>query len=112
MNPKKNPRNLLDLRPIRLLEHRMEEDRVTVLIPKYRSRWMGWLQRRLSRPYFRLHLDPVGTAVWLDCDGNRTVSDIGKRLKDKFGEDVEPLWDRLALFFRQMRKGRLIELRD
>ena len=106
------PQNLLDLRPVRLMEHRQEGERVTVLIPRFRSRWMGWLQRRLKRPHLRLRLDGVGSAVWLDCDGQRRVADIGQRLVDRFGDEVQPVWDRLGLFISKMREGKLIELKD
>jgi hypothetical protein len=109
---KKDPRNLLELRPVRLMEHRIEGDLVVVQVPRFRSRWMGWFQRRLKKPCFQLHLDKIGSSVWLACDGESTVGDIGKRLKDRFGEEIEPLWDRLALFIRQMRSGKLIELRE
>jgi len=105
-------KNLLDLRPVRLVEHRLEGERVTVLIPKFRSRWMGWLQKRLPKPHLHLQLDGVGSAVWLDCDGQRRVSDIGDRLKARFGDEVEPVWDRLGLFIRKMHEGDLIDLRD
>ena len=90
----------------------MEGDLVVVQVPRFRSRWMGWLQRRLSKPFYQLHLDKIGSTVWLACDGESTVGDIGKRLKDRFGDEIEPLWDRLALFIRQMRSGKLIDLRD
>ncbi len=111
MARKSEPVNLLDLTPVRLFEHRLEEDKVIVLIPKYRSRWMSWLQRRLKRPFYLLHLDEIGSAFWLACDGQRNISAIGARLKERFGEDIEPVWDRLALFVRHMRKGKLIDLR-
>jgi hypothetical protein len=109
---KKDERNLLDLKPVRLVEHLLEGEQVAVLIPRFRSRWMGWLQRRLSRPYVKLRLDSLGTAVWLDCNGDHKVLDIGHRLKRRFGEEVEPVWDRLGLFLRQMRSGKLIDLQD
>jgi hypothetical protein len=112
MGRAKDPRNLLDLRPVRLLDHRVQEDLVVVQVPRFRSRWLGWLQRRLKKPCFQLHLDRIGSAVWLACDGESTVGDIGKRLKERFGDEIEPLWDRLAIFMRQMRSGRLIELKD
>lgn len=112
MSRGKDPRNLLALRPVRLLDHRLEEDLVVVQVPRFRSRWMGWLQRRMRKPCFQLRLDKIGSAVWLACDGESTVADIGKRLQERFGEEIEPLWDRLAVFMRQMRSGKLIELRD
>ena len=112
MAKKQQPQNLLDLKPVRLMEHLMDDGLVVVQIPRFRSRWMGWFQRRLKKPCYQLHLDKVGSTVWLACDGESTVGDIGKRLKDRFGEEIEPLWDRLALFIRQMRSGKLIELKE
>jgi hypothetical protein len=100
--------NLLDMVPVRHFTHQLNDDRVVVLIPKYRSRWLGWLQKRLKRPYYRLRLDDVGSMVWLSCDGEKTVADIGDLLQKHFGQKVEPVWDRLGLFVQQMRKGRLI----
>lgn len=83
---------------------------VSIQIPRFRSRWMGWLQCRLRRPYLQLHLDPIGTTVWLACDGEHSVADIGALLRDRFGPDIEPVWDRLALFVRHLARGRLIAL--
>jgi hypothetical protein len=112
MKRREQERNLLDLRPVRLMQHRLEGERVVVLIPRFRSRWMGWYQRLLKNPHLKLQLDDLGTAVWLSCDGEHTVSSIGRLLQDRFGDSVEPVWDRLALFLRQMRAGRLIDLKD
>jgi hypothetical protein len=83
---------------------------VSIQIPRFRSRWMGWLQCRLRRPYLQLHLDPIGTTVWLACDGEHSVADIGALLRDRFGPDIEPVWERLALFVRHLARGRLIAL--
>ena len=112
MARKQQSQNLLDLKPVRLMEHLMDNDLVVVQIPRFRSRWMSWLQRRLKKPCYQLHLDKIGSTVWLACDGESTVADIGNRLKERFGEEIEPLWDRLALFIRQMRSGKLIELKE
>ena len=38
------------------------------------------------------------------------VWQIGRILQTRFGERVEPIWDRLALFVHQMQSGQLIEL--
>jgi hypothetical protein len=105
------PTNLLDLKPRRLVAHEMEGDRAVILIPRFRARWMGWFQRRLKNPHVKVRLDDVGTAVWLGCDGQTSLAQIGRDLQARFGERVEPIWDRLALFVRQMKRGRLLELK-
>lgn len=102
--------NLLDLRPVRLVAHQVEGERAVVLVPRFRARWMQWYLRRLRNPCYRLRLDEVGTAVWLRCDGTHTVCAIGDSLREQFGRSIEPVWDRLAMFLREMRAGKLIEL--
>ncbi len=101
--------NLLDMRPKRLYGHVSEDDgRVSVQIPRFGARWMRWLQKRLKRPYVLLHLDEVGTAVWLSCDGAKTVHEIGRQLEGRFGEKISPVWDRLPRFIGTLHSGRLI----
>ncbi len=107
MARKSEPVNLLDLTPVRLMEHRLEEDKVIVLIPKYRSRWMGWLQRRLKRPFYLLHLDEIGSAFWLACDGQRNISAICARVKERLAmlrygiDDIRVYFDNDLRFLRQ-----------
>jgi hypothetical protein len=114
MSPRHPPkdRNLLDLKPVRLMEHTEAEGRVSVLVPRFRSRWLGFLQRRLRKPCVQLHLDEVGSAVWLACDGQRSVGQIGQALQERFGPQLDPIWDRLGLFVRHLHRGQLIALDD
>lgn len=100
--------NLLDLRPVRIMECRVEDDRLVVLVPRFRSRWMKWYLRLLSNPYIRYRLDAISEAVWQDCDGTQTVWDIGKNIQAKFGSKVEPVWERLAGLLKQMERGGMI----
>ena len=59
-----------------------------------------------------LHLDDVGTEVWLSCDGTKTVHEIGKDLERKFGKKVTPVWDRLPRFIGTLHSGKLIRFED
>ncbi len=101
------------LRPRRLIGHREEADgRVCLLVPRFRVRWMAWYLRLLRRPNVELRLDAVGSATWLLCDGARSVAEVGAALRARFGEQVEPVGPRLALFLRQLEGGRLLCLED
>jgi hypothetical protein len=62
----------------------------------------------LKKPYYKIKLDHVGSFTWELCDGSLRVKEVAKNLKDKFGEDVEPLYDRLALFLKSLEKTHLI----
>ncbi|WP_048055390.1 PqqD family protein [Pyrococcus sp. NA2] len=72
---------------------------------------LDFLARIIHGKYRRIELDEVGAYVWELCDGKRTVREIGVMLKDKFGEKVEPLYERLITFMLELRKRNLIEFR-
>ena len=102
--------NLLDLKPSRTFEWETEDDeKVVVLVPKFRNRFLvTWFLPRLRSRYFRVKLDAFGSYVWLNCDGSKTVNEIGQNLKKRFGNSVEPVYDRLALFVKRLERERFI----
>jgi hypothetical protein len=112
----KNPqeKNLLTLIPVHQVDYELTETGgVVLLIPKFRGKILGkYLQPRLSRPYFRLSLDAIGSFFWQQCDGHKDVQEIAKIMQGHFGEKVEPLIDRLNLFILQLDRGKAILLRD
>ncbi len=88
-----------------------EKGNDVVLVPKFKGRFLGrWLMARLRDPYYRLHLDDVGTHVWRRLDGKTKVQLIGESLKKEFGDRVEPVYDRLGQFLHQLEKGDLIDM--
>ena len=107
----KQARNLFELKP---KQRRTFEERgdgtVDVLMPRYGENVIGRLLKKvLSNHPVRIHLDDIGTSVWRLCDGGRTVHQIGQSLHDEFGERIEPVYDRLETFLKQMMGAGLIE---
>ena len=103
-----------DSRPRRALEWCETDDgRCVLLRPKFGASLLGrWLTTRTRDPYYRIHLDEVGTFIWKACDGETPLSMIVTGLRMRFGARVEPAEQRLALFARQMLKSRTIEIGD
>jgi hypothetical protein len=106
------PVNLLDLKPVRLVEcERTGEERVTLLKPKF-----AWgplkklLQPRLKSPNYKIHLDEIGTFVWDHIDGETTVGVMADAALAQFGEKIEPVHGRLKTFLLQMERGGLIKI--
>lgn len=102
--------NLLDLIPERMIEHEVGDDNlVTLLAPRFKSAFMRkWLQPRLKRPFLKVKLDEIGSAVWLLCDGKRSVKEIAHPLRERFKEKIEPCYDRLGLFMRNLEANHFI----
>jgi len=100
---KKEEINLLELIPDRNIEYETDDDMVTLLTPRFKNRFLNkYLQPRLKNRYFRVDLDEIGSFVWLLCDGSRTAGEIADKMSNHFGEDVEPVMERLKLFFGQL----------
>ena len=97
------------VRPRRLLEWREENGRCVLLRPRLGSgRLARWVAGRGGDAYYRIRLDEVGTLIWKACDGRTSLADIVMRMRDRFGDGVEPADQRLARFVRQMLTGRMI----
>ena len=83
---------------------------VSVLLPRFRNAMLqSWAERWHMRP-FRLKLDAVGSFVWLHCDGEKTVAELGDAMADEFGKKVDPVEERLTLFLGQLKRGGLVTL--
>jgi hypothetical protein len=102
--------NLLDLIPEKNIEWEKNEEGLIVLLkPKYKNPFLAkHLLPRLKNPYYRVKLDAVGSFIWELCDGHSTVKELGRKLKDKFKDKVEPLYDRLGLFLQNLEKNHFI----
>ena len=104
--------NLLDVKPTRNLQwETRESELVTLLVPKFRNRYLvKWFLPLFSNPNFRVKLDAYGSFVWHHCDGNTTIFEIGERMKKKFGEAVDPLYERIARFIQKLEREKFLVL--
>lgn len=88
------------------------EDRVTLLVPRYgRNAIARWLERQLRARPIKVHLDDVGTYVWRHCDGETRVDQIADGLREEFGERIEPAEDRLVRFLEHLLRGRFVAVK-
>ena len=103
--------DFLTVRPRRLLEWREEDGRCVLLRPRLGSgRLARWVASLGGDAYYRIRLDEVGTLIWKSCNGRTSLADIVIRMRDRFGDGVEPADQRLARFVRTMLKGKMLEL--
>lgn len=74
--------------------------RARLLIP--RDSWLERLSVRwLQQPQtIKVKLDPLGSFVLSQCDGERTVEEIAHGLTETFGEEAEPVLPRLVKYLQ------------
>jgi hypothetical protein len=104
--------NLLDLKPNRNLKWETGEKNETVLlVPKFHNRFLvKYVMPNIKRPYFRIKLDDHGSFIWGLCDGNTTVGEISDKMKEKFGENFDPTYDRIGTFVNQLVRDKFLTL--
>lgn len=66
------------------------------------------LMKTISQKLFKkprisyVHLDELGSFIWLLCDGQNDIGFIAEEFHKAFGKKAEPLYDRLLKFFEIM----------
>lgn len=106
--------NLLALVPVHRMDWNKDEDGlITILKPKFMSSFFRkYLIPRMKRPHYKVKLDKKGSFIWNHIDGERNVQDIANFFLKKFGEEIEPLYDRLAAFFQQLERSGFITFKN
>ncbi len=66
-------------------------------------------EKFFGRPQItHVHLEPLGSFIWRQIDGTRSVYEIGRLLREAFGEEAEPLYERLSVYMKQLENNGLI----
>lgn len=102
--------NLMDFIPIHKVEWKTEQnDRIILFSPKSKYRWIRSLMKRFNiDPYYKIHLDEYGSYIWVLIDGNQTVYQLCNHLKDKYGSQVEPVYERGSMLIKTMATNEFI----
>ncbi|MCR4418345.1 MAG: PqqD family protein [Ignavibacteria bacterium] len=106
--------NLWELIPIRKFDfEKSENNLITILIPKFTNKFLvRHLMPRLKYPFFKVKLDEIGSAVWLEIDGKKKVGEIAQILEEKFGAKIQPIEERLSKFFTQLQFHQFIDFKN
>lgn len=52
--------------------------------------------------YKEIVFDEISSTVFLHIDGNKTVENIGESLKLKYGDKIDPVYERLLIFLNHI----------
>ena len=105
--------NLLSLIPNHNIEWEKNAGNNLVVIkkPKFLNPFLKkHLVPRMKRPDYLVKLDKIGSFVWLNIDGKVTIGEIAERMKEEFGQSIEPVYDRLGQFVNSLLKHHFINV--
>jgi hypothetical protein len=110
--PKKT--NFLELTPISKIQYeKLDEDKVLLLIPRFKSKFaQKYLIPKFQNKYIKANLDEFGSSTYLLIDGNKNVYEISNLLREKYGEKVEPVYERVTKFFGYLYQYGLITFKE
>ncbi len=105
--------NYLEFVPLRQIErYKTDENGVITLEIENKGVFNRVAQKLFKKPKVSyIHLDEMGSFVWPLIDGNRNITDIGVFVKNHFGEKAEPLYERLAQYFRVLESYKFIKFK-
>jgi hypothetical protein len=85
-------------------EYEVDEENIVTILEKQDHKFQKFFRKlKLRIPeYKKTSLDEYGSCVFLQIDGKKTVKDIGENLEIKYGEKVQPLYERLLLFLNHI----------
>lgn len=76
------------------------------------------LFNRIAQLIFRrpkdslIALDDFGSFVWLQINGERSIYEIAMLVKERFGQEAEPLLERITKYFQILRRNEFILYRN
>ena len=86
-----------------------EDDGLVTVHMVHRGFYAYIAQKFFRRPRVsHIHLDTNGSFIFRHINGKRTVNDIAELVKAEFGQDAEPLYDRLVKYMQILYEHKFI----
>ncbi len=109
---KKNKENFLDFVPIAKVGFETNENTgfINLLIPRFKSEFaQKYLIPKKKSKFIKANLDEYGSFIYQSIDGKRDVLEISNLMKEKYGDQVEPVFDRVSKFLGNLFRYKFIE---
>jgi hypothetical protein len=109
--------NYLDMTPVRTMNFDLKDDgRIDILLPRFENRLLKDALRNSSKGEFiHIHLDEIGSAIWILIDGHKKVNEISDHLNELMPEKLQPAGetvDRVTQFLSRLYQERYISFRE
>ncbi len=111
MAKKKNKENYLDYIPAISPKNTWDvnDNGIVIIHMVHRGFYAAIAQKFFNRPRVsHITLEKMGSFIYPRIDGKRTVYDISVLVKEEFGDEAEPLYDRLTKYMQILRNNGFI----
>jgi hypothetical protein len=88
------------------LDYEIDDRRIVTILRK-QDHWIQRFARKLKckiPAYRRTTMDDYASLAFLSIDGKRSVKDIGAIMAAQFGDQANPLYERLLVFLNHIEK--------
>lgn len=107
-----DPSNAQYIIPVPLYTSFMNsKNHVELHVPKFRSQWAQKFFFWIKKQTYHIELDDLGSIVYRQCDGTKTISEIVALVQAQSSEIIEQLEERTFEFFRQMYEFGYIQVK-
>lgn len=103
MKKNKKQENYLEKIPARpqTVNWNVDENDIVTLEIENKGAMNRLAQKLLKKPKISyIHLDELGSFVWTVMDGESDIVALGEKVEARFGDDANPLYERLAQYFQ------------
>lgn len=110
----KIPQNYLSFVPVRNASLGWEADTSGIVTLQKENKG---LVNKIAQKLFKkpktsyIHLDELGSFIWLLINGEDDIEAIGKAVDTHFGEKAAPLYERLAKYFQILESYGFVEMK-
>ena len=86
------------------VEYKIDDNGIVTIFEKQDHKIQRFFRKLMFRIplYKEIAFDEISSAVFLEIDGDKTVKEIGENLVKRFGDKVEPLYERLLIFINHI----------
>ena len=109
----KNNKNFLENIPCHntCITWLQDQDGLVTLKIKNRGLANFMAQKLLKKPTLSyVHLDEFGSFIWTHIDGKSNLINIGKQLKERFGDKAEPVYERMTQYVQTLKTNKFITI--
>lgn len=85
------------------LEWKQDEEGNVTLLQENKGFFNTIAQKFFKKPRVsQIHMEAMGSFIWPFIDGKTSVFEIGKKVSEHFGDEAEPLYERLSVYMKQL----------